>query len=122
MLEIPQYFKDALLFFNFSRRTILIIELLGDNQKSLIQERLIGESTRITQDILMESLIQKLLGLIILVDFKKAFDAISWEYFSKMFYFFNVGKSKDNFGYTQKYCKLDTFFSDTIHLNRGCRQ
>ena len=64
-------------------------KLIGESQKGFVQERFIGENTCLTLDILNETKLNGGGGLIILVDFEKTFDSISWEYISKTLKTFN---------------------------------
>ena len=59
-------------------------KLIGENQTGFVQNRFIGENTRLTLDILTESKFENTSGLLILIDFEKAFDSISWEFISKI--------------------------------------
>ena len=102
-------------------------KLIGESQKGFVQGRFIGENTVQTLDILQETLNMGGTGLIILVDFEKAFDAISWEYISKMLKLFNfsnkivqVIKSLQN--KSKSKILQNGHLSQTINLGRGCRQ
>ena len=66
-------------------------------------------------------------GLMILVDFEKAFDAISWEYISKILKIFNFSeKTISIIKSLQKNSKSKILqnghLSETILLGNGCRQ
>ena len=67
-------------------------KLIGESQKGFVQGRFIGENTVLTLDILNETKFAGEGGLLILVDFEKAFDAISWEYTSKILKIFNFSQ------------------------------
>ena len=102
-------------------------KLIGESQKGFVQGRFIGENTVQTLDILQETLNMGGTGLIILVDFEKAFDAISWEYISKTLKLFNfrnkivqVIKSLQN--KSKSKILQNGHLSQTINLGRGCRQ
>ena len=45
-----------------------------------INRRFIGENTRLIHDIINEHTASYLKGLIILIDFEKAFDSLSWKF------------------------------------------
>ena len=53
--------------------------------------RYIGENTRIVYDIIQISNKHKIPGMILLVDFEKAFDSVSWSFMYKTLHFFNFG-------------------------------
>ena len=102
-------------------------KLIIHNQTGFVQNRFIGENTRLTLDILTESINENTSGLLILVDFEKAFDSISWDYIAKILNSFNfsehiiqVVKSLQ----TNSVSKIlqNGHSSDIIKLSRGCRQ
>ena len=51
-------------------------KLIGESQTGFVQNIFIGENTRLTLDILNESQFENSSGLLILVNFEKAFDSI----------------------------------------------
>ena len=84
------------------------------------------QNTRLTSDIIRECQIQNLNGLIITIDFEKAFGSILWEFIEKSLQIFNFGNG------VQKWVKClqkGSFskviqaghVSDKIFLSRGCR-
>ena len=109
------------------RIKILLPKLINEDQKGFINGRFIGENTRLIYDIINACEQQNLSGLIILIDFEKAFDSISWEFISKSLEKFNFGEN------TIKWIKSlqknstsnilqNGHLSDKITLGRGCRQ
>ena len=101
-------------------------KLIGESQKGFVQGRFIGENTVLTLDILNETKLNGE-GLMILVDFEKAFDAISWEYISKILKIFNFSQKTISIVKSlQKNSKSKILqnghLSETIALGRGCRQ
>ena len=89
--------------------------------------RFIGESTRLTYDIMHYVDKNNLQGMLMLIDFQKAFDSVSWSFLSNVLDFFNFGKS---------FCKWINVFNNNIQasilqsgflskffsIQRGCRQ
>ena len=87
----------------------------------------IGENTRLIYDILHYSQCKDIPGLLMLIDFQKAFDSVSWKFLNLTLKFF---------GFKQGFCKwiqvLNTnikasvlqsgFLSEFIDIERGCRQ
>ena len=69
----------------------------------------------------------KLKGLIVLIDFEKAFDSIDWEFIAKTFKIFNFGT---NIIKWMKLIQLNSYsyivqnghISEKVLLFRGCRQ
>ena len=97
------------------------------DQKGFIKGRFIGENTRLTYDIIEECNSKNIDGLIILIDFEKAFDSISWDFISKTLEFFDFGKKNIKWieslqiGSSSKILQNGNF-SKKITLGRGCRQ
>ena len=66
-------------------------------------------------------------GLILSVDFEKAFDTVSWEFVESVLKYFNFGPSIISwiklFQYGSESCIIQNgFISDFFYLKRGCRQ
>ena len=53
----------------------------------------IGENTRLVYDIMQFTEEQNIPGLLLLIDFEKAFDSVSWSFINKVLKFFNFGPS-----------------------------
>jgi hypothetical protein len=101
--------------------------LIHEDQKGFIPGRFIGENTRLIYDIIFETEAQDLPGMIMMIDFEKAFDTVSWDFIQKVLDIFNFGES------IQKWVKLfqnnsesaiisNGHFSTPFMLERGCRQ
>jgi hypothetical protein len=58
-----------------------------------IPGRYIGENTRLIYDILYFTEEQDIPGILLLIDFKKAFNSISWMFIESVLDFFNFGFS-----------------------------
>ena len=110
-----------------NRIKVFLPKLIGENQKGFVQGRFIGENTILTLDILNETKLSGDKGLMILVDFEKAFDSISWDYISKILTLFNFNsKTISIIKSLQKNSKSKILqnghLSHQINLGRGCRQ
>ena len=66
-------------------------KLIGETQKGFLKDRYIGENIRLVYDIMLELEVQKKKGLIILLDFEKAFDSLEWKYINKVLQRYNFG-------------------------------
>ena len=105
----------------------ILPKLIHPDQKGFINGRFIGENTRLIYDIIEGSNKQNLNGLIILIDFQKAFDSISWNFITETLKMFNFGENIINWvrslqiGSTSKISQ-NGHFSEKIILERGCRQ
>ena len=101
--------------------------IISDSQKGFVKNRFIGENTRLLFDLMHYLEQNNIQGLLLLVDFEKAFDSIEWDFLKKALQSFNFGPS---------ICKwFKTFYTDSnscvinnghmssfFNLERGCRQ
>ena len=67
--------------------------IISDTQNGFLDGRYIGESTRLVCDIMQYCEDSNKDGLLLLIDFEKAFDSVSWSFLYKTFKFFNFGDS-----------------------------
>lgn len=101
--------------------------IINENQKDFLKGRFIGENTRFVYDIINETKIRQIPGMILLIDFEKAFDSISWSFMFKALKFFNFGPNIIRWVKTcytvAKLCVIQNgIFSDFFNIGRGCRQ
>lgn len=67
--------------------------LISNTQTGFIQGRYIGENTRFIYDLMSYTEINNLPGLLMLIDFEKAFDSVSWSFLYKVLHFFGFGNN-----------------------------
>lgn len=67
-------------------------KLVHENQKGFIAGRYIGENTRLLYVMLQYLEENNMPGLLMLIDFEKAFDSVSWEFIFNVLNYFNFGK------------------------------
>ena len=67
--------------------------LISTSQTGFIKGRFIGESTRLVYDIMNYTEQKNLDGLIMLIDFKKAFDSVSWKFMYKVLRCYNFNEN-----------------------------
>ena len=101
--------------------------LIHEDQKGFISGRFIGENVKLIYDILFETKNQNLPGLILSVDFEKAFDTVSWKFIEKVLDYFIFGPSVKSwiklFQKGSESCIIQNgHMSDFLKLKRGCRQ
>ena len=102
-------------------------KLISTDQTGFIKGRYIGENTRLVYDLLQFTEENNIPGLLLLIDFEKAFDSLSWSFINKVLQFFNFGPSIRNW--------ISTFYKNSssavlqcghlssfFKLGRGCRQ
>ena len=110
-----------------NRIKIVLDSLIHEDQKGFIACRFIGENIKLIYDILFETKQQQIPGLILLIDFEKAFDTVSWKFINKVLTYFNFGPSIKSwinmFRNDSESCIIQNgFMSDFFKLKRGCRQ
>ena len=105
----------------------LLPKLIHFDQTGFLKGRFIGENTRLVYDIMQYTEEKQIAGMILLIDFEKAFDSLSWEFVNKTLNIFNFGISiKKWFNLFYKDAKSSVtqcgFLSDFFKVERGCRQ
>ena len=102
-------------------------KLISHSQTGFIKGRFIGENTRLVYDLMNYTERKKLNGLIMLIDFEKAFDSISWNFMYKVLDYYNFSKevikwiklfNTDITATIQQVGVLSNFFP----IQRGCKQ
>ena len=101
--------------------------LCHKDQKGFIKGRYIGENTRNIYDLLQSTEENNIPGLLVLIDFEKAFDSISWKFIYKTLEFFRFGKFFIDWikllNSNVKLCVLQHgTTSEYFSVGRGCRQ
>lgn len=110
-----------------NRIKIFLNLIIHKDQTGFIPGRFIGENIRLIYDILWETEQKQIPGLLLLVDFEKAFDTVEWNFISKTLEYFNFGPSVKkwiNLFYTEpQSCVIQNgHISEFFQLERGCRQ
>ena len=107
-------------------KTVLDI-LISKDQTGFIKGRFIGENTRLLYDILKYAEDNNLPGLLMTIDFEKAFDTLSFQFIETTISFFNFGPMFQKWIFmflynTMASIQINGFLSDTFCIERGCRQ
>ena len=87
-------------------------KLIHKGQSDFISGRFIGDSTRLLYD-LMQFVEENIIpGLLLLIDFEKAFDLLSWSFMREVLRYFNFGPSVIQW--------ILTFYENTrVTINQG---
>lgn len=101
--------------------------LISDTQTGFMKGRYIGENTRFIYDLMSHTEVNNLPGLLVLIDFEKAFDSVSWSFVYKVLHLFGFGKNliswikilNTNF---RASILQSGFLSEQFEIRRGCRQ
>ena len=101
--------------------------LISPSQTGFVSGRYIGESTRLVYDIMSFTEENNIPGLIMLIDFEKAFDSISWNFIYKTLTY--LGFSRNLIQWIHLFNKdiqarviQCGVTSELINIGRGCRQ
>ena len=101
--------------------------LVSETQTGFVAGRFIGENSRLIYDILHYTEKENIPGLLMLIDFEKAFDSVSWEFLYATLKLLGFGPkmikwitlfNTNIIGYVLQ-CG---FLSQSFPINRGCRQ
>ena len=102
-------------------------KLIDSDQTGFIQGRYIGENTRLVYDIMQYADENDITGMLLMIDFEKVFDSVSWTFMNKVFDFFKFGSDiktwikilhKNSISAVNQGGNLSKFFE----IKRGCRQ
>lgn len=99
---------------------------ISNTQTGLIQDRHIGENTRFIYDLMSCTEINNMPRLLMLIDFEKAFDSVSWSFLFKVLYIFgnvnNIFKWVKILNINFKASILKSgFLSQKLEIQRGRR-
>ena len=70
----------------------VIKDLIHPNQSGFIKGRFIGEGIRFLEDLIKYTDVKNIPGLILLLDFEKAFDFVEWKFLFLVLKKFEFGK------------------------------
>ena len=105
----------------------ILPDIIGIDQKGFIKDRYIGENTRLMYDVMEYLKSKKKVGLLLLIDFEKAFDSIEHTFIRKTLKKFNFGPDYirwfDVIYNDVQSCVINNgHFSTFFNVTRGCRQ
>ena len=101
--------------------------IIHDSQKGFMKGRYIGENIRLLYDTILLTEQENIPGLLLMVDFEKAFDSVSWMFIEKALSFFNFPNSiiswfKVLYKKANSCVSFNGQYSNWFQLHRGCRQ
>ena len=111
-----------------NRMKSVLPDIISTEQKGFLKNRFIGENTRLVYDIISELNNNKTSkGMIMLIDFEKAFDTVGWKFINQILGAYNFGDSfKKWFEILYRgasSCVINNgHFSGSFQIGRGCRQ
>ena len=109
------------------RIKLFLDKLIDKDQTGFIKDRFIGENIRLIYDTMHYTELNDVPGLLMLIDFEKAFDTVSWKFIQETLCFFNFCISIQYliklFCNDVKSCVLQNgIISQYFSPERGCRQ
>ena len=110
-----------------NRLQTVISNLVSADQVGYIKGRYIGDNIRTMLDMLEITNSQIDPGLMVLVDFEKAFDTVSWNFLHRTLKFFNFGQTFQMYIkllYTSPQCSVSNngYHTEFFETSRGIRQ
>lgn len=101
--------------------------LINEDQTGFLSGRFIGENIRTIYDVMFYCEKENIPGILLLIDFEKAFDSVAWSFINKVLDFFNFGPNIIkwfNVFYTNSCSSviINGHMSDWFTVQRGCRQ
>ena len=83
----------------------LLKKIISETQKGFLKGRYIGECTRLIFDLIEKIETDEIPGLLLLLDFEKAFDTLEWSF---------IDKTLNFFGFGPQYCRwVKTLYSNS---------
>lgn len=102
-------------------------QLISMDQKGFMAGRYIGENIRLIYDVLQYTDFENIPGMIVLLDFEKAFDSVSHQFIFKVLELFNFGQSlkkwiKVFYSNSSSSIQINGHLTNRFSIDRGCRQ
>ena len=109
------------------RLKIILPDIINDDQTGYIKGRFIGQNIRCIEDLISFTEVKNRPGIILLIDFEKAFDSLNWNFMKKALEKFNFGSTFIKWISTlytniQSTVINNGHSSDFFALQRGIRQ
>ena len=104
----------------------MLPKIINSNQTGFIKSRYIGENIRLISDIMDDTKTENLAGILLSLDYKKAFDTLEWPYINNVLDTLNFGESVNRW-ITVFYANIETavfnngFVTKWFKPSRGVR-
>ena len=110
-----------------NRIKTVIDKLISRDQTGFISGRYIGDNTRLVYDLMQFVDEKNIPGLLLLIDFEKAYDSLSWSFMKNVLKLFNFGPSiikwiSTFYNKTQVAINQGGNLSSFFYTERGCKQ
>ena len=105
----------------------VLTELIHTDQTAYVKGRFIGENIRLIEDVLYYTDQSNMSGVLLCIDFEKAFDSLNWDFVAETLKIFGFGPSLQDWisllYKDSKSCVLNNGFSSPyFNIHRGVRQ
>jgi hypothetical protein len=109
------------------RLKTVLPNIVHECQSGFLKGRYIGDNIRLVYDIMKYTECENLPGLMLMIDFEKAFDSVSWSFLHKALNFFNFGPSiqkwiKVLYNGISSCVSINGQYSSWFPISRGVRQ
>ena len=110
-----------------NRMKKVLNKIISSDQRGFLKDRYMEENTRLIYDLIQYCKENNREGILLLIDFEKAFDSIEWKYIKKILRKYNFGKNFIrwfNIVYNNSQSSVinNGNYSEFLNLGRGCRQ
>ena len=76
-----------------SRIQKFLSRLIDNDQTGFLKNKFIGENIRLVDSVINYANIKQIPGLLLFIDFEKAFDSLEWSFIEKTLNYYNFGSS-----------------------------
>lgn len=102
-------------------------KLIHSDQTGFVKGRYIGQNVRLLNDLMEYTELKKVPGILLFVDFEKAFDTLEWQFIQRMLKFFSFGTNIQNW-VSVLYSEAESgvinggYMTNDFKISRGVRQ
>ena len=126
-ISLSNYDYKILAFILAGRMQKVLNGIISEDQTGYIKKRFIGNNIRIIEDLIDYIEKVNIGGVILFLDFQKAFDTVEWKFMMEVLNKFNFGKDfidwiKVLYNTPKATIKNNGWLSESFTLNRGIRQ
>jgi hypothetical protein len=110
-----------------NRLKMVLPNIIHEDQKGFMKGRYIGENIRRLYDLLLYTEKEQIPGLLLMIDFEKAFDSVSWSFIQKALDRFNFGPDikrwiRTFYAKATSCVSVNGQYSKWFNIRRGVRQ
>ena len=110
-----------------NRLKVVLPSIISEDQSGFIKDRYLGDNVRIIYDLIEYLNKNKKPGLLLCLDFEKAFDSLNWGYMFKVLTLFGFGENFTKWIYTfyhniKASVTVNGALTPWFSIQRGCRQ